>query len=513
MKKHDSKLKFLGGAGVLTAAALAGKLIGALYRIPLTRIIGAQGMGMYQSVFPMYALLVTFTGGGLTAAVSKLVAENEGKEACAFATLFSLCVSVAAALVAAVFARNIANAAGAPQAATALLLLLPGVPLSAVCAVFRGYFQGNGNMYPSAFGQLIEQIAKLAAGLSLALALSRVSLAAATAGCAAGVTVSEAVSVLYYFLRYKKRERKNAPATVFESEYNVSAQDVSALAEPVLSANSENVFFSDAQSAEVAAELSPATLSAPALVQNSQTAVRTRKNLFSGRRGELLAKLLKIACPITFGLMVLPLCHVADSFVIVNLLMRSGAEHSAAVSFYGLVTGPVNAIVNMPAVLSVGLCGTLLPKVSRLIGKGEKVGGVVLRVTLLSAAMGAICFAGIAVGAPIAIKVLYGNELGVPLGEASALLRLAAVSVPATAVMQAASAVLQGGGKAYFPAMSLLVAAVVKEALNFMLLPRAGIYGFVLATDAFYLLACALDCVALIFFVHKTDKSSLPTRK
>ena len=506
MKKSDSKLKFLSGAGILTAAALAGKLIGALYRIPLTRVIGAQGMGMFQSVFPMYALLVTITGGGLTAAVSKLVAENEGEEACLAATFFSLCVSVAAALAAAVFARNIASAAGAPKAASALLILLPSVPLSAVCAVFRGYFQGKGNMYPSAFGQLIEQIAKLAVGLSLAFALARVSLAAATAGCAAGVTAGEALSVIYYILRYKKHEKQTAlKPEVFEKECCDSADAAALLAEPASSVADANVFFSDGvQSAEIAAELSPATLSSNA--QTESAAVKTRRNVFSGRSGELLLKLLKVACPITFGLMVLPLCHVADSFVIVNLLMRAGAEHANAVSLYGLVTGPVNAIVNMPAVLSVGLCGTLLPKVSRLMGRGEKVGGTVRRVTALCAAMGIFCFAAIAVGAPLAIRVLYGNELGVPLGEVSALLRSAAVSVPAIAVMQAASAVLQGGGKAYVPALSLLIAAVVKEALNFVLLPRMGIYGFVVATDVFYLLACAIDFIALTVFVRKTDK-------
>ena len=163
---EKSKGKFIAriwsGAWLLTAAALLGKLLGAVYRIPLTRALGSHGMGMYQSVFPMYALLVTLAGGGLTAAVSKSVAEGEGESVLESALKLCLLFSVPLTVVVAFLSKIIASAAGAPSAVWAFLMLLPAVPLSGLSAVLRGYFQGRGNLTPSALGQLIEQTVKLA---------------------------------------------------------------------------------------------------------------------------------------------------------------------------------------------------------------------------------------------------------------------------------------------------------------------------------------------------------------
>ena len=466
--------KFWRGAGSLTLAAIAAKCLGALYRIPLTRVLGAHGMGMYQSVFPLYALLVTLCGGGLTVAVSKLVAENEGRAALKTATVAALCFSVPLALIAAAFARVIAAAAGAPAAAVALAVLLPSVPLSAVCAALRGYFQGLGNMTPSAVGQCVEQTAKFAAGLTLSYALARLSLTAAVAGCAAGVTVSEGVALAYYYLRYRKSDGEGAVALPPAANGEAAAV--------------ENAFTGIEALSETSAELAPPALAIEAACRESS----------------LAARLHKIALPVTLGLLVLPLCQVADSFIVVNLLTRAGVAREYATALYGLVTGPISAMVNMPAVLTVGVCGTLLPRVSSLVKRGGAVRKTVGRVLLFSVIAGAVFCAGIVIVAPFALRILYGASLGAPLTAVSALLRLASVSVLCIAVMQTASAALQGGGKAYLPACNLFMAAVVKEALNFVLLPRLGIYGFVIATDVFYALACLLDCIALIAFLRKT---------
>ena len=67
---------FLKGATILAGAGLAVKIIGLLYRIPLARILGAEGMGIYHSAYPFYALLLTFSTAGLPPAVSKMVAER-----------------------------------------------------------------------------------------------------------------------------------------------------------------------------------------------------------------------------------------------------------------------------------------------------------------------------------------------------------------------------------------------------------------------------------------------------
>ncbi|MBO7377880.1 MAG: oligosaccharide flippase family protein, partial [Clostridia bacterium] len=67
------------GATIIAIGALASKIIGAAYRIPLTNIIGAESIGLYQMVFPVYCALLTFSSSGLPAAISKLIANGEEK--------------------------------------------------------------------------------------------------------------------------------------------------------------------------------------------------------------------------------------------------------------------------------------------------------------------------------------------------------------------------------------------------------------------------------------------------
>src|SRR5450830_487178 len=71
-----SKTSFVKGAAILGIAGLLGKLIGALYRIPLTNIIGPEGMGFYQIAYPIYAFLVVISTAGLPTAISKMVSER-----------------------------------------------------------------------------------------------------------------------------------------------------------------------------------------------------------------------------------------------------------------------------------------------------------------------------------------------------------------------------------------------------------------------------------------------------
>ena len=74
------KNSFVKGALTVSLGGLIAKLLGALYRIPLTNILKADGLGVYQTVFPVYALLLTFSSSGVPSAISKLVSSGEDGE-------------------------------------------------------------------------------------------------------------------------------------------------------------------------------------------------------------------------------------------------------------------------------------------------------------------------------------------------------------------------------------------------------------------------------------------------
>ncbi|HHV58196.1 MAG TPA: oligosaccharide flippase family protein [Firmicutes bacterium] len=75
MKKVRSQ-SFLGGAAILAAAGIVSKVFGAVYRIPLARLIGPEGMGLYGMAYPLYTMILALSTAGIPVAISKLVAEK-----------------------------------------------------------------------------------------------------------------------------------------------------------------------------------------------------------------------------------------------------------------------------------------------------------------------------------------------------------------------------------------------------------------------------------------------------
>ncbi|MBQ4272617.1 MAG: oligosaccharide flippase family protein [Clostridia bacterium] len=99
MKKSNES--FIKGALILSLGGLFAKILGALYRIPLTNIVGSYGMGLYQLVFPPYILFLTVAQCGVPVALSKLIAEknqlgkpHEGKKIFQLALLILGCLGV-----------------------------------------------------------------------------------------------------------------------------------------------------------------------------------------------------------------------------------------------------------------------------------------------------------------------------------------------------------------------------------------------------------------------------------
>ncbi|MDE7395129.1 MAG: oligosaccharide flippase family protein [Clostridiales bacterium] len=470
MSEKDEKRNF-GGAWVLSAAALASKGIGALYRIPLTRILGARGMGLYQSVYPLYALLVTFATGGLGAAAAVITAKEEHFPAFR-AVLCSLAVTLPLAVLGAALSRVVSAGAGAREAWFSLFLLCAFVPLSGVTALFRGYFQGRGVATHAAAAQLIEQVVKLLCGLLLSAFFGRFSPALAVAGAALGVGLSEGASVLFSVLCYVGRKK------------------------PVRHRRKERVAFSvaakaDALASEASAELFPSVLSGVQDEPSQEKRIPQYKSLFK--------KLYAVAVPVAAGLAVLPLCGALDSFTVVNLLVRGGGDRASATALYGLVSGPVSALIALPAVFTLGLSSMLLPRVSMLKKNDQPILPHVKRAFAFALFIGIVTGGGLFAFSPLVLRLLYGAD--VPAG-GTLILRVCALSVPFVSVLQIATAVLQGVGKASAPFFALLFAAAVKELLNLLLLPHVGAVGFALSTVSFYLLACGIDLLVLSFLLR-----------
>jgi len=609
------KRPVLKGAGILAVCAVIAKLIGAMYRIPLTNIVGAQGIGLYQMVFPLYTVLLTVSSGGLPVAISRVVAERIAKadEAGARRVLFTSLVSLsliglAASAAVVLFRAPIAAVQGNPAAALPYLGIAPSVTFVAVISAFRGYYQGKQNMLPSALSQLTEQVIKLGAGLSLARLMLPMGVEYGVLGALLGVSVSELVTLaalagqfLITDFCYKKRTRipiaaagrvaagsRMRPAAEAAADEGQGAggrgqgagdgetknekrktnnggwdeaKDVG-LKIPLLrgvrdardersadgveskitnkDANREAVkrkkkkgksaginqitnyngqitnadenYAVGREPGSVAAE-SPAapihyslsTIHLPSPTSHSSLLIPNSPPSAvhpppPTKRG-VLKEIYRVAIPVTLGSLVMPLTQVVDSILVINLLVRGGADRTGATSLFGLMAGPVSTLLNMPAVITLSFAIALLPKVSECFFKKESGAacGAIEPSLKYGFILGLFSSLAFAVFGGAIFSVLYARGLTpeeIRIG--TALLWVGGVSVLYVSVLQVATSVLQGANQAHKPAINLLYGAAVKIILTLALLPFFGIVGAMAASAACYGVTCFLDVRSML---------------
>ena len=195
------KQSFLAGAIIISVGGFVSKLLGAVYRIPLTNILGGEGMGIYQMVYPLYCILLTVSASGIPTGISRLISSGRGAgaERQAFRLIGMLIMFVLSAPLAALQTE--------PAIKLCCQLLCPSVFFVSLLSVVRGYFQGKGNMLPTATTEIIEQVIKVAFGVAFSY-LFRGNLPLAVASTLLAVTISEIISTGVALLWYFKKRSK-----------------------------------------------------------------------------------------------------------------------------------------------------------------------------------------------------------------------------------------------------------------------------------------------------------------
>jgi stage V sporulation protein B len=166
MAKERKENQFLIQGSILAIASLIVRVIGLLYRIPMTRIIGDEGMGLYSIAYELYGLALILSSYSLPLAVSKLVAakaiNREYKNTYRIfisAMGFAIIIGLASFLIlffGADFFANVVN--NDPNLILPIRILAPTLFVFAIMGVLRGFYQGKNTMIPTAVSQVIEQI-------------------------------------------------------------------------------------------------------------------------------------------------------------------------------------------------------------------------------------------------------------------------------------------------------------------------------------------------------------------
>lgn len=419
-----NKSYILSSTLVLALGSVLAKILGALYRVPLTNILGAEGMGMYQLVFPVFALFMVLSTAGIPTALSRIVAEKRAEGAPTKKYLVSAIIVLTAlgtllALITFALSSQLARWQGNADTRTGFMIVAPTLILVSLIAGFRGWFQGEMYMLPTAISNIIEQVVKLAVGIGLSVAFLPRGVTSAVNGALLGIAVSEVCALAYLMITYAVRGRKLKGETL-----RVSREEAHSM--------------------------------------------------------------IKVAFPIAIVAVLMPLSGFFDSVIIVNMLKASGVAQDVATAQYGLLSGPVNSLINMPIVIIMSLAVVVVPSVS--VSRVQRdIDGVMLKSRLsikLAYLIGIPSALFFAVLAPRLLPIIYPALTPAQLALTVRLLRVASVNVVLTSTMQIYVSLLQALDRTKSAVISLAVAIAVKVVLSVVLTRYIGIMGGALASVA-----------------------------
>lgn len=444
------KQSFLTGAFILALAGIVTRVFGAIYRIPLTWLIGSEGMGLYGMSYPLYAMLLVVSTVGIPVAISKLISEKvtAGDYQEAY-RVFRLSLIILAgtglffSLLLLVGARPLVEKGllQDKRAYYALISVSPAIFIVSVMSAYRGFFQGMQTMVPTALSQLIEQLFRVGTALILAYYLFDRGIEYAAAGAAFGA-VTGAIAGLVVLLLFFRQRRS---------------------------------YFGE-----------------PRLYKKSATV--------SNR--ELLRQIVTLAIPVSLASMVMPIVQNIDVVIVPARLGVAGYTTQEATALFGQLSQMAATLINLPTTITVALAVSLVPAISEAFALDDLAlvrsrVNAAIRVTMI---LELPAFVGLYILSNEIMALLYRSpEAGVALsGLAAGVLFLG--------LHQTTSGILQGLGRTDIPVINLLAGAVLKVFITYTLtaVPSFGIRGAALGTVGAFIVAATLNLFALYRLVGFT---------
>ncbi|EEK52177.1 Polysaccharide biosynthesis protein [Bacillus cereus ATCC 10876] len=212
-KRKNMNKTFVKGAAILTITTFLSKLLGSFFQIPLQNIAGDEVLGIFRLVFPVYMIALTLSVAGVPLAISKLIAElnekNKQKEIAKLfksASIIGIAFGVFGCLVIVLFSIEIANMLGGQETRMPLLITSLALFIAPYMAVYRGYFQGFGDMKPTGVSQVIEQFVRVFFMLIIAYILVSwdKSNTVITSGAMVGSFLGVISSLIYLRIKYNR---------------------------------------------------------------------------------------------------------------------------------------------------------------------------------------------------------------------------------------------------------------------------------------------------------------------
>ncbi|PKM82711.1 MAG: stage V sporulation protein B [Firmicutes bacterium HGW-Firmicutes-14] len=430
---------FIHGAFILMAASMVNRVLGFIYQAVIYRYIGPEGVGLFNSVYPVYILILVLATAGIPLGISKLVSEEKAMgnlRGCYYVLWLSVILLIFSgslfSLLSYLFLPILLKYVFVNEMVYPVFLcLIPGIFIISVSSAFRGFFQGMMDMKPPALAQIAEQTVRVIAGVSLAALLLPQGLHMAAAGTAAATVIGEMAGLLVVLGIFFRRKPLNLRFEL--PDINVSLN--------------------------------------------------------------ILRYLFELCTPITLGRIVATLIISVDSVLIPLMLTKAGYTASAATALFGQFTGVALTLLFVPSVITISMATSLVPAISEACAQNRPIlvssrTGEAIRVTLLAGIPFITAFLIIPDGL---CEAVFGSP------QSGGMLRALAFGCIFAYLQQTTSGVLQGMGRPVIPMISIAAAGIIKAALITILAAGKGlgIMGVVYAYNAFFFISAGLNLKCL----------------
>ncbi|SDZ90959.1 stage V sporulation protein B [Oribacterium sp. KHPX15] len=452
---RNRRNNFIVQGSLLAVASIVVRIIGMVYRVPLTAIIGDEGNGYYTSAYSIYTLLLILSSFSMPTAVSKIVSANmvKGnyrnthrvlKTACFYATIVGFLMFCmlwfGSDFIAEVFLKK-------PFCKYALRALAPTVWIMAYLGILRGYFQGSGNMVPTAISQILEQI------------------------------LNAIISILAASILFKKGAVANV---IYQSDkYSTAFGAAGGAIGTGAGALTALAFFLILYSSQMHE------------MHRNIREDRSRVDSY-GTIGLLLAGTM---LPILISSTVYNISSVIDDSIFGNIMTYLGKAENI-VTQWG-VFGEYHILFNIPVALSNALSSSLIPSLTRAVAEHNRRDTVSrvrysIRFTMLIAIPATVGLCALA--DPICRMLFPGKNVGLLI----MLTRIGSVAVVFYSLSTISNAILQGLGHLSIPLKHALISLVIHIAcLIALLLTGMGIYAVVISNIIFAFMMCLLNQLAI----------------
>lgn len=438
---NTNNSKFLKGTMILTISSIIVKVIGSLNWIILSRVLGGEGIGLYQMGFPIYLMAITVSSAGVPVAISIITSEKlankdyRGAKRVFNVSLRLLLISgllfSSALFFGADFLIN-QHIIRDSRAYYSIIALAPAVFFVTFLASFRGYLQGWQIMTPTATSEVVEQLVRVITMLVFADLFMPYGLAYAAGGASMGAGAGAFCALLvlmWFYRRLKKRLHAE-----------IEAQDDSIPQE---------------------------------------------------RAGHIIKRLLKLALPVSLTSLMLPIGANLDLLIVPQRLEVAGFDVRHATELFGYLTGMAVPLVNLATIFTAAMTISLVPSISesRALEQFAAIRDKIRLAFRVAMIITFPCFMGLFFLAEKVAALIY-NAPG-----AAGAIQTMSVGILFLGMHQISTGILQGLGKTAIPVLNMILACLVKVVMSWWLtaIPYLGIKGASMATVADFAVAAIIN--------------------